>query len=82
LKIELKNQNLGKIEAIKIESGYPDAEKCDVRIPGAMLLKLLLGDRTVDEINHIVKDARINPSSKKLIEILFPKVNSIPDTYY
>ncbi len=72
----------GKIEAIKIESGYPDAEKCDVRIPGAMLLKLLLGDRTVDEINYIVKDARINPSSKKLIEILFPKVNSIPDTYY
>lgn len=72
----------GKIEAIKIESGYPDVEKCDVRIPGAMLLKLLLGDRTVDEINYIVKDARINPSSKKLIEILFPKVNSIPDTYY
>ncbi|TKJ22939.1 MAG: hypothetical protein CEE42_12515 [Promethearchaeota archaeon Loki_b31] len=72
----------GKIEDIKIESGYPDAEKCDVRIPGAMLLKLLLGDRTVDEINYIVKDARINPSSKKLIEILFPKVNSIPDTYY
>ena len=72
----------GKIEDIKIKSGYPDAEKCDVRIPGAMLLKLLLGDRTVDEINYIVKDARINPSSKKLIEILFPKVNSIPDTYY
>ena len=74
--------NKGKIEAIKIESGYPDAEKCDVRIPGAMLLQLLLGDRTVDEINYIVKDARINPSSKKLIEILFPKVNSIPETYY
>ena len=72
----------GKIEDIKIESGYPDAEKCDVRIPGAMLLKLLLGDKTVDEINYIVKDAMINPSSKKLIETLFPKVNSIPDTYY
>lgn len=72
----------GISEDIKIESGYPDAEKCDVRIPGAILLKLLLGDRTVDEINYIVKDARINPSSKKLIEILFPKVNSIPDTYY
>lgn len=72
----------GKIEAIKIKSGYPDAEKCDVRIPEAMLLKLLLGDRTIDEINYIVKDARINPLSKNLIEILFPKVNSIPDTYY
>jgi hypothetical protein len=72
----------GKIEDIKIESGYPDAEKCDIRIPGVILLKLLLGDRTVDEINYIVKDARMNPSSKKLIEILFPKVNSIPDTYY
>jgi len=74
--------NNGKIEAIKSESGYPDEEKCDVRIPGAMLLKLLLGDKTVDEINHIVKDARIKPSSKKLIKTLFPKVNSIPDTYY
>ena len=74
--------NNGKIEAIKSESGYPDAEKCDVRIPGAMLLKLLLGDKTVDEINYIVKDARINPSSKNLIQILFPQVNSIPDTYY
>ena len=72
----------GKIEYIKIESGYPDVEKCDVRIPEAMLLKLLLGDRTIEEINYIVKDARINPSSKKLIEVLFPKVNSIPDTYY
>lgn len=74
--------NNGKIEAIKSESGYPDAEKCDVRIPGAMLLKLLLGDKTVDEINYIVKDASINPSSKNLIQILFPKINSIPDTYY
>jgi len=74
--------NNGKIEAIKSERGYPDEEKCDVRIPGAMLLKLLLGDKTIDEINYIVKDARINPSSKKLIETLFPKVNSIPDTYY
>jgi len=72
----------GKIEAIKIESGYPDAEKCDVRIPRAMLLKLLLGDKTVDEINYIVKDASVNPSSKKLIDVLFPKINSIPDTYY
>jgi len=74
--------NKGKIEAIRAESGYLDAEKCDVRIPGAMLLKLLLGDKTVDEINYIVKDASIKPSSKELIEILFPKVNSIPDTYY
>ncbi len=74
--------NNGKIEAIKSKSGYPDVEKCDVRIPGATLLKLLLGDRTIDEINHIVKDARINPSSKNLIKILFPQVNSIPDTYY
>jgi hypothetical protein len=74
--------NNGKIEAIKSESGYPDLEKCDVRIPGAMLLKLLLGDKTVDQINYIVKDARINPSSKNLIKILFPQVNSIPDTYY
>ncbi len=74
--------NNGKIEAIKSESGYPEVEKCDVRIPGAMLLKLLLGDKTIDEINHIVKDARVNPSSKNLIKILFPQVNSIPDTYY
>ena len=72
----------GKIEDIKIERGYPDAEKCDVRIPGVMLLKLLLGDRTVDEINYIIKDAILKPSSKKLIEILFPRINSIPDTYY
>ena len=74
--------NNGKIEAIKRKSGYPEVEKCDVRIPGAMLLKLLLGDKTIDEINHIVKDARVNPSSKNLIKILFPQVNSIPDTYY
>jgi hypothetical protein len=72
----------GKIIKINMKMGYPDENECDIRIPGALLNKLILSDKTIDEINYIIDDAIVNPSSKMLINVLFPKKISYPDTYY
>jgi hypothetical protein len=65
--------NKGKIAKIEIEKEYPDVKTTDLMIPGAFLFKLLLGDRNIEEINYIIKDAIVNASSKSLIETMFPK---------
>ncbi|NHJ22474.1 MAG: GNAT family N-acetyltransferase [Candidatus Lokiarchaeota archaeon] len=72
----------GKIEGIESKQGYPLPESCDVKIPSSNLIKLLLSDKTFNEIKHIVKDSMLKPMSEELLEILFPKKPSIPDTYY
>jgi len=68
--------NIGKIEKIEIEKGYPNLEITDLSIPDALLFKLLLGDRNVDEISFIIKDAIVNIPSKSLIATMFPKKES------
>jgi predicted acetyltransferase len=72
----------GKIEDIEVKKGYPFPGSCDVQIPNSSLIKLLLSDRTFEEIKYIVRDSILKPESEKLIKILFPKKPSIPDTYY
>ncbi|MFX1237434.1 MAG: GNAT family N-acetyltransferase [Promethearchaeota archaeon] len=72
----------GKITKVRQYKGYPNEEECDLRIPGSMLFKLLLGDKSLEEINYIIDDAMVKPSSKMLINIMFPKKVSYPDTYY
>jgi len=73
--------NNGKIEAIEVKKEYPSAQNTDLRIPGALLFKLLLGDRTIKEINYIIKDALVSNSSKSLIETMFPKKLSFFASY-
>jgi hypothetical protein len=72
----------GRITDIRLYKGYPDEKECDLRIPGSLLFKLLLSDKSMEEINYIMDDAIVKPSSKLLIDIMFPKKNSYPDTYY
>ena len=72
----------GKITKITLIKGYYDPEKCDVSIPGSLLFKLLLSDKTMEEINYLIDDAIVKPSSKLLIDVMFPKKVSYPDTYY
>jgi len=79
--IELQIVN-GRIKDITSEMGFPESEKCDVRIPGSFILKLLLSDRTISELNYIIKDARVKQTSLALLDALFPKKKSIPDTYF
>ncbi|TFG05517.1 MAG: GNAT family N-acetyltransferase [Promethearchaeota archaeon] len=79
--IELFFKN-GEISEIKTEKGYPAERSCDLQVPGPMIYKLLLADKNFDEINHIVKDAMVKLPSKQLVNILFPKKTSYPDTYY
>ncbi|MFX1235802.1 MAG: hypothetical protein ACFFBY_14820, partial [Promethearchaeota archaeon] len=75
------NFNNGKIETIEVEKSYPKPQTTDLRIPGALLFKLLLGDRTISEINYIIKDALVNTSSRSLIETMFPKKTSFFESY-
>ncbi|TFG22118.1 MAG: GNAT family N-acetyltransferase [Promethearchaeota archaeon] len=72
----------GKITEIDTREGYPEVGACDVAIPGAFLFKLLLGDRTFDELKFIVPDAMVKRESKGLISTLFPKEPSFPESYY
>ncbi len=72
----------GKITELRQYRGYPDEKECDLRIPGSLLFKLLLSDKSMEELNYIMDDAIVKPSSKLLIDIMFPKKNSYPDTYY
>ncbi|MEJ2295966.1 MAG: hypothetical protein P8Y23_14510 [Candidatus Lokiarchaeota archaeon] len=73
--------NKGKIKHIERIVEHPDLELTDLRIPGAFLYKLLLGDRSIDEINFILKDAVVNLSSRKLIETIFPTSLSLLESY-
>lgn len=72
----------GLITKITLIEGYYDPEKCDVSIPGSLLFKLLLSDKTMEEINYLIDDAIVKPSSKLLIDVMFPKKVSYPDTYF
>ena len=63
----------GIIEQILLIKGYPELQNIDLRIPNGFLYKLLLGDRTIEEINYILKDAIVKDSSESLMEIMFPK---------
>jgi predicted acetyltransferase len=72
----------GKIEDIKVIKEYPLQGSCDVQIPNSFLIKLLLSDRTLEEIKYILRDSILKPESEELIKILFPKKPSLPDTYY
>jgi len=72
----------GRISSIEVEKGYPVETSCDLKLPGPILFKLLLGDRSFEEIKHIVKDGIVKHESRELIGVLFPKENSYTDTYY
>ncbi|MFX0176084.1 MAG: hypothetical protein ACFE85_07630, partial [Candidatus Hodarchaeota archaeon] len=72
---------IGEIDEINIKKGYPSLSETDLRIPGSILFKILLGDKKFDEINCIIKDAIIDLSSKSLIEIMFPKKTSLLGSY-
>lgn len=71
----------GEINEINIKKGYPDLSETDLRVPGSILFKILLGDKKFDEISYIIKDAIIDLSSKALIETLFPKKASLLGSY-
>jgi len=74
--------NNGQISTIEMKKGYPKELHCDLKLPGSVLFKLILGERSFKEIKHIMKDAIVNHESRELIDVLFPKEDSFPDTYY
>ena len=67
----------GILRNIDVKQEYPNPQITDVRVPGSFLFKLVLGDRTINELNYIIKDAMVNPSIKTLIETMFPKQVSL-----
>ena len=79
--ITLKFNN-GKVIDISSEVKFSEPGVSDVKIPGPMLYKLILSFNSFDEIKFIIKDAVIKPESKHLINVLFPKKRSYPESYY
>jgi len=79
--ITLKFSN-GKVIDVTSEVKFSEPEVSDVKIPGPVLYKLILSYNSFEEINFLVKDAVIKPESKPMINILFPKKRSYPESYY
>ena len=73
--------NMGEIKTIKQLNEPPDPETTDLRIPGGFLYMLLLGDKSFEEINDLIKDAIVLPSSKEIIKTIFPKKSSFFESY-
>ena len=71
----------GKIKNIETIKGYQDTELIDLQLPGALIFKVVLGERNIDEINFLIKDAIVNPKSKDLINTIFPKKKILFDSY-
>ena len=72
----------GKVSDVTSEVKFSEPEVSDVKIPGPMLYKLILSYNSFEEIKFLIKDAVIKPESKLLINILFPKKRSYPESYY
>ncbi len=79
--ITLKFSN-GKVTDVLSEVKFSEPGISDVKIPGPMLYKLILSYNSFDEIKFLMKDAVIKPESKHLINVLFPKKKSFPESYY
>ena len=71
----------GKIKKIEQITEHPMPENTDLRIPDGFLFMLLLGDRSFKEINDLIKDAIVDPLSKKIIETIFQKKPSLFESY-
>ena len=56
--------------------------KSHVHMPPLVVNQLLLGYRTLDELIETYPDARVEPSKKRLAQVLFPKIraNLSPET--
>jgi len=84
--------NYHEIITLKFEEGiltdvlseikFSEPEESDVKIPGSMLYKLILSYNSFDEIKFLIKDAILKPESKLIINTLFPKKKSYPESYY
>jgi len=79
--LTLKFSN-GKVIDVTSEVKFSEPEVSDVKIPGPVLYKLILSYNSFEEIKFLIKDAVIKPESKPLINILFPKKKSFPESYY
>lgn len=77
--LEFRN---GKITDVTSEVKFSEPEVSDVKIPGPLLYKLILSYNSFEEIKFLIKDAVVKPESKNLIDILFPKKKSFPESYY
>jgi predicted acetyltransferase len=78
-KIQFEDGKFIKAQTVK---EYLGELSCDIQIPDPFLSKLLLGDKSFEEIKYIIKDAMIKRDSTSLISVLFPKKPSFPETYY
>ncbi len=71
----------GELKEIKSVTEYPNSS-CDLRIPKTFMIKLLLSHKTVAEINNVITDALVKKESELLISNLFPKLLSLPHSWY
>jgi hypothetical protein len=65
----------GKIEEIN-DLDFEETQSCHFLIPPQFMVKLLMGYRTINELQNNEPDVFVNASKKNLFDVLFPKLKT------
>ena len=57
-------------------------ERGDINVPPLQFIPLVLGHRSLDELQAMYPDVSVRPPWRMVMETLFPKVDSIIYTIY
>lgn len=70
-----KELDLPEAEAAKQPSELPGLVKLGAEVPPELLSPLILGFRTVDELAHCRLDLSASADARRLLDVLFPRLN-------
>ena len=65
---------------ISVVAGNIHWKACDVLCPYELFLNILLGHRSIDDIKYIMPEVSFNQKGHLLLNVLFPKMQSLLDT--
>lgn len=56
--------------------GFEEAQSCHLLLPPQFMVKLLMGYRTISELQAAEPDVFVSAAKKNLFEVLFPKLKT------
>jgi len=71
----------GEIKQIELRRGYPEEPDYDLKVPNSHLTQIILGSKTVQEIQNVITDTIYKDEWLLFINTLFPKCPSFCCSY-
>ena len=81
-RLHIVSGELAQIEALGFVDASMGADGGDLCIPPEALVRLVFGFRGMEELRDAWPDIVIKPDSRRIIEVLFPKMDSYINTTY